>query len=536
MKKKNLWFIMLLAALTVVLLAPVGVFAAGRPDHGMRPDPGDRLTEVIEFTGQVESKDATIPGDWVIDGRTVRVTFQTQFNTNPVTIQVGDYVEVRADQQANGTLLALRIKKVQGPTEVHFTGVINEIADDYWVVDDKTVTITEQTVILGGDPDVGDIADVVANETDDGLVAKRIVVVDANQSVHFPGIIKEMADDVWVITTPAGDKTVAITDDTSIEGDTPDVGDRVKVWANVTADGLVATRILVNDTPSEVHFKGRIQEMNDDSWVVAYQTVAITADTSIEGDDPNVGDIAEVWATPTADGLVATRIVVTSTTRFAIVRGAVESQSDTLWVINGHDVGVNEDTKIVGNPQVGDEVIAVVRVQDDGSLMARSIHKVPTAPPEDRVAFSGFITEIQEPENEGDPTMWVVTSSVKHNGETQTWTVWVSDDTDIVPEGVEVQVGAWVKGYGEPNEDGSVNALGVQVVAAPRVSFAGAIEQQPDSGVVGDWVIQGVTVHVTDDTRVVGDPASWDGYAQGYGTLNPDGSVTAIVIGPMPGH
>lgn len=536
MKKQKIWFGMFVVILAVILLIPASVFAAGRPGHGIRPDPGIVMTDAIEFSGQVESKDATIPGDWVIDGRTVHVTIQTRFNTSPATIQVGDYVEVKADQQADGTLLALEIKKVQGPTEVHFTGVINEIADGYWVVDDKTVAITDHTIILGDHPDVGDLADVVANDTDNGLVAKRIVVVDANRSVHFPGVIKEMAADAWVITTPAGDKTVAITADTVIEGDTPDVGDRVKVWADVTADGLVATRIMVQNTPSEVHFKGRIQEMNDDSWVVAYQTVAITADTSMEGDEPHVGDVAEVWATPTADGLVATRIVVTSTTRFAIVRGAVESQSDTLWVINGHEVGVNESTKIVGNPQVGDQVIAVVRVEDDGSLMARSIHKVPQAPPQDRVAFSGFITEIQEPANEGDPTMWVVASSVKHNGEAQTWTVWVSADTDIVPEGAEVQVGAWVKGYGEPNDDGSVNALGVQVVAAPRVSFAGEIQQQPESGVIGDWVIQGVTVHVTDATRIVGSPDAWNGYAQGYGALNPDGSVTAIVIGPMPGH
>jgi hypothetical protein len=398
------------------------------------------------------------------------------------------------------------------------------------------VLITENTVIVGDEPDVGDIADVVANETDDGLVAKRIVVVAARRSVFFPGVIKEMNDDAWVILTPAGEKTVGITADTVIEGDTPDVGDRVKVWANVTTDGLVATRILVKDTPREVHFRGRIQEMNDDSWVVAYQTVAITEDTVIEGDDPSVGDIAEVWATPTADGLVATRIVVTATNRYAVVRGVVESISDTLWVIGGHEVGVNEDTKIVGNPQVGDQVIAVVRTEDDGSLMARSIHKIPEAPPKDRVVFSGFITEIQEPANEGDPTMWVVTSSIEHNGQAQTWTVWITEDTDISPEDADVKVGSWVKGYGEPNEDGSVNALGVQVVAAPRVSFAGEIQQQPESGVIGDWVIEGVTVHVTDETRVVGDPADWNGYAQGYGTLNPDGSVTAIVIGPMPGH
>ncbi len=530
MKKHTIWFGLLVAVLALTLLIPASVFAAGRPGHGTLPDPGDLMNVTIEFSGQVESKADAIPGEWVIDGRTVQVTPQTAFNVNPVTIQVGDYVEVRAEVGDFGNLTALAINKVQGPNDVHFTGVIQEITDAYWIVDDTKVLITDQTVILGDHPDVGDIADVMARETDDGVEAKRIVVVDAEQTVQFPGVIKEMNDDSWLIGTPAGDQTVIITADTRIVGDTPDVGDMVKVWANVTADGLVATRIQVTDIPPEVHFKGRIQEITDEYWVVAYQKVTITQDTVIEGDEPHVGDIAEVWGEATADGIVATRIMVTATNRFAIVRGYVEEQTDAYWVISGRTVNVTEDTKIVGNPQIGDQVIAVVRVEDDGSLTARSIHKVPEAPPENRVTFSGFITEIEE----GNPAKWVVTSSYTHNGEAKTWVVWVSDETEIVPEGAEVQVGSWVKGYGEPNEDGSVNALGVQVVAAPRVSFAGEIQQKPESGVVGDWVIQGVTVHVTDATRVIGNPDNWDGYAQGYGTLNPDGSIDATVIGPMP--
>lgn len=537
MKKQTIWFGMMLALMAIALLTPIGAFAAGRPDHDALPAPDpEALTTIVEFTGHVERKDATIPGDWIIDGRTVHVSHQTHFNVSPATILIGDYVQVIAKQKPDGVLLALSIRKMQDQREVHFTGVIEEIADAQWVVDGKTVLIVESTVILGDEPDVGDIADVLANETADGLVARRIVVTPGAHAIFFPGIIKKMAEDAWVIQTPAGEKSIKITADTVIEGDTPDVGDRVKVWANVTPDGLIATRIHVKDAPHEVHFRGRIQEMNDDSWVVAYQTVKITEDTVIEGDEPHVGDVAEVWAAPTPDGLVATRIVVTSPTRYAIVRGVVESISDTLWVIDGREVGVNEDTKIIGHPEVGDQVIAVAQVADDGTLMARSIYKIPNMPPQDRVVFSGFITEIQEPGNEGDPTMWVVTSRLEHNGEAQTWTVWVSDDTDIVPDDADVQVGSWVKGYGEPNEDGSVNALGVQVVAAPRISFAGEIQQRPKTGVIGDWVIEGVTVHVTDDTRVVGDPANWNGYAQGYGSLKPDGSVTAIVIGPMPGH
>ena len=524
MNKQRIWFSLFIAMLVMALLIPASAFATGGPD----PAPGEDV--VITFVGPVNSKSDSIPGPWVIAGRTVQVTRQTAFNVDPSEIQVGDVVEVNARVGHQGALTALAINKVQVRQTVHFSGVIQEITDAYGMVGDRKVTIVEETVIVGDEPDVGDMADVVAQETDDGLVARRIVVVDADQTVHFPGVIKEMHDDAWLIATPAGDKRVLITEDTVIEGDDPDVGDGVNVWAQATSEGLVATRIHVTDRPSQVHFMGRIQEIADDYWVVARQKVLLTPDTEIQGPEPQVGDLAEVWGEPTADGVVASRIRVISRHRFTVIRGVVEAQSETEWVIDGRTVHVNEKTRITGDPQVGDQVVAVVQAEEDGSFTARSIHKIPQSPPQDRVTFSGFVTEIEE----GSPTKWVVTRTATPNREAATWVVWVSESTQIWPKDAEVEVGSWVKGFGEPNEDESVNALAVRVVDAPRAAFAGEIQQQPASGVIGDWVIDGVTVHVTDATRVIGAPEDWGGYAQGYGVLNPDSSIDAIVIGPMP--
>jgi hypothetical protein len=355
-------------------------------------------------------------------------------------------------------------------------------------------------------------------------------VVDIPRDVRFHGVIAEMSEDAWVITTLVGDQTVAITEDTVIEGGDPDVGDIAKVWANVTGEGLVANRIMVEDVPVEVHFRGEINEIGDDYWMVGMRMVMITEDTVIEGDDPDVGDIAEVWADATLDGLAATRIVVMNRPQPGIVRGTVEAIADDVWTISGIDVVTTEDTVIVGNPEVGDEVIVITN-SEDGMLVARSIHKVPN---QTRPAhFGGFITEIMEPANEGDPTIWTVESSVEHNGETPVWTVLITEDTEILGK-VEPEVGAWVKGYGEENEDGSITSASVRVIAAPKVPFMGEIEQMPEDGVVGDWIVGGVSVMVTEDTRVIGDPADWGGNAKGYGTLQPGGVVEALVIGPMP--
>ena len=380
MKKIVKWFGVLIVLLALLIVAPSNALASDNAAPPWPwPAPVNFAFEITTFSGQVESlPEGIIPGDWVVDGKTVYVGFGTRFNVSPATIQVGDYVEVKAFEKQDGTLIALQILKFN-PNEVKFVGTIEEIGDGYWVVGDKTVIITDETVIHGDSPDVGDYAGVLAEETDEGIVAEHIMVVDVARAViHFPGVIRSMDEGSWVVATPAGDKSITITEDTVIEGDTPDVGDRVKVWAAITLDKeLIATRIVVKDTPEEVHFKGRIQEIAEDHWVVAQQTVLITEDTVIEGDSPNVGDVADVWAKPTEDGLVGNRIVVTSLQQFSVIQGVVESQEDGVWIIDGKAVIVTDNTKIVGNPQVGDNVVAVVHAEEDGSLVAQNITIAP---------------------------------------------------------------------------------------------------------------------------------------------------------------
>ncbi len=383
MKSYAKWLGILVLLLAFLAIVPIGASAAAPGFPGPWPwfNPNTFPFEIVEFSGQVESLPAAIvPGEWIVAGQKVNVDFNTRFNVSPATIQVGDYVAVQAVKNLDGSQTALRIVKFY-PNEVRFAGIINEMGDGYWVVGDKTVIITDKTLIVGDHPDVGDKAGVVADQTPDGLVARHIAVADADRTIQFPGVIREMNDGSWVIATPAGDKTVTVNEDTVIEGDTPDVGDRVHVWATVTTDlEVIAVRIRVTDTPSEVHFKGRIQEMGDGYWMIGRQKVLITDETSIEGDEPSVGDLAEVWAQPTEDGLVGKRIVVTALNQVSVIQGVVESQSDTVWVIAGQSVVVTAETKIVGHPQVGDTVAAVVHKEADGTLVAHNISRVPQVP------------------------------------------------------------------------------------------------------------------------------------------------------------
>lgn len=355
-----------------------------------------------------------------------------------VFAQAGPPRQPRVPQPNTGAPAFGQPAQGKGVPMVRFTGVVSEIASDHWVVADKTIAITAETIITG-EPAVGVLADVMAQQTETGLVAIRINVLATQRTAHFPGLIKEMHENEWIITTPAGDQTVAITSDTVIEGDTPDVGDRVRVWANASEDGLTATRLVVIDTPAEVHFRGRIQEIGDDYWVVAHQKVAITPDTTIEGEpdvgdaadvwaqptaeglvairivvidmptevhfrgriqeiaddylmvahqkvaitpdtviegEPNVGDVAEVWATPASGGLVASRIVITDIPHLTVVTGEVGSITDEVWVVDGKEVTVNEQTRIIGQPEVGDQVAVVAQIEDDNSLTALLVTEI----------------------------------------------------------------------------------------------------------------------------------------------------------------
>ncbi len=139
--------------------------------------------------------------------------------------------------------------------------------------------------------------------------------------------------------------------------------------------------------------------------------------------------------------------------------------------------------------------------------------------------FSGVIESLPATGLIGD---WVVSGTTVH----------VTDATEIDTENGAIAVGATVDVEGTAETDGSVTASQVSVQSASdddsfgEVSFYGTVESMPASGSVGDWVVSGTTVHVTDATEIntengvlgVGSSAEVQGLAES------DGSVTASSI------
>ncbi len=133
---------------------------------------------------------------------------------------------------------------------------------------------------------------------------------------------------------------------------------------------------------------GTVKNIGTDAWIITDSrrhdiSVSVNAQTKIFG-SPKVGDTVDVLANvDSANNFIAISITISpATTEQIRLTGVVKSITGTQWVIGpavglGPDflVQVNAQTRIVGNPQVGDRVEVVAQRGREG-LVAISITKV----------------------------------------------------------------------------------------------------------------------------------------------------------------
>jgi hypothetical protein len=121
---------------------------------------------------------------------------------------------------------------------------------------DTTFTLDSHTVITKGgatvqatDLKVGDRVHVSATkQSDNSLLALFVTAQNTNghnETAEFEGIVKAIASDSITLTTPGGEVTLGIDSSTVFQPAAPKVGDRVHVRVAKTADGLVATLVMV---------------------------------------------------------------------------------------------------------------------------------------------------------------------------------------------------------------------------------------------------------------------------------------------------
>jgi hypothetical protein len=165
------------------------------------------------------------------------------------------------------------------------------------------------------------------------------------------------------------------------------------------------------------------------------------------------------------------------------------------WVVGGRTVHVSSATRIkMEHGPIGVGVFVEVEgsVRTDGSIDAREIETEDRDDDddEDEFEFSGVIQSLPSPGLIGD---WVVAGRTVH----------VSSSTRIKTEDGPIVVGAFVEVEGTLRPDGSVDAIKIETEDEDdEFKFLGVIQSLPSSGLIGDWVVGGRVVHVSNSTRI----------------------------------
>lgn len=343
---------------------------------------------------------------------------------------------------------------------VQWSGVIDSVAPEQWVVAGQPLAIGPSTIIrVTGVLAPGMWADVQAVRDGDTLTARRIIVVPPEMRLRGEiSVIPDGDIGVWII----GGQPFTVTEETAIS----DRGGPVVVgaWAQVVAkeegDALVAQRIRTIDPLPAVEVLGAIQAHDDASWTISGIDLAIDGDTLISG-EPRIGLLANAAAELQADNsLLALRIRVMWQEHGGpqppvTLTGLVEQMPPNglvgRWIVDGLNVVVSRNTLVNqsnGVAVVGAEV-TVIGHQADGTIVAREIIVLNSPVTGQPVRFQGRITDLPE---SGLLGAWTIAGR----------TVLVSENTRLLGERF-VRIGAVAQVWGLRQPSGEVVATNLVV-------------------------------------------------------------------------
>ncbi len=470
--KTRLFYVLTLLVLLAGLLPATAAFADGGDDGN------------YEFRGTIETLPADIyNGDWQVSGVTVHVTPATRIDEEHGPVAQGAYVEVKGWLQADGSVDATKIDVKSSPG--------------------------------GGGGGGGD---------DHGYM-KFYGTIESLPST--PGWIGD-----WIVSG----RTVHVTNATRIEQEHGPVAVHafVEVKGPQQADGSVnATKIEVKigagsggNGRSYTQFYGTVDSMPANGlsgeWSVGGRTVHVDAATRIEQEHGPVavGAYVEVKGWLEADNSVsAVKIevkesqsggsggggIVGTYTKFY---GTVESYPDRLvglWTVSGQPVEVTPTTWIDqehGTVTQGAYVEVEGWVQIGGTVTATKIEVKDSPGNYGDGSHTKFYGTVEQLPIDGLVGTWIVSGRIV----TTTINTWIDQEHGTA------MVGAYVEVEGIPQTDGSIIATKIEVKSHSATGggsdsegytkFYGIVESLPASGLIGDWVVSGRTVHVDAATRI----------------------------------
>ncbi len=402
----------------------------------------------------VQASASSLPGDPLYPVK--QVTRQVQL----ITIRNPEARVVKEKQIQAQEREEVRQATEQGRVfEKDVAGIIVDWQGDSFVLEDGLRIRLSDETNLQGEPGPGAIAEVHVRSEDGKLVAERV-------AIRQPAPTElALAPTETATTTPTA--TIAPTQ-TPKPTDTSQPTRRPT--KKVVPSKTPTPKPTVTDTPfptatAEVgpivhvfELRGTIDSISESVWVVAGETIQVTSDTIIKG-QPAVGRTAHVRANRYDDGsFVALEIDVeaesTPTPAPFPFTGVVEAKvRESLWRIGGHDVRLDDRTKIEGELRVG-AFAEVVGVQESSTrIYAHRITIVRAC--ETPALFEGVILSI-----DSEAGNWIVQVTVTVNGQD-------------VPDQFNVSVGADTQIQGTPAVGSLVQIEACQVgdhsYAAQRV-------------------------------------------------------------------
>lgn len=158
------------------------------------PKPGRPIP--MNFTGTIEKlPDTGLWGDWVVGGKTVKVTHTTRINQQKGLVKVGAEVNV-VGIQVDNKIMAMQVTVLKsdapGGRRVMFMGRIEDLPESgfvgAWKIGGREVMVTSQTILLPKDftPKVGAWALVEGLRPETGpIVASQIRLGPAGPRAPF---------------------------------------------------------------------------------------------------------------------------------------------------------------------------------------------------------------------------------------------------------------------------------------------------------------------------------------------------------------
>ncbi len=294
----------------------------------------------FSLTGILEARSGTL---WTVAGQSISVTAQTELIG---AAQVNDTVRVEGLILPGGTLQAERVELITETLGLpfDFTGVVESMAADQWIISGVTVQIVTDTAVTEGLA-VGDVVRARGLIQSNGawVAASIVPALPEEQSFEITGQILTM--EPWNVggfsfeTREWTDIAVGL-----------ESGDRVRVRGWITEDGTrVAFSIeKLDEEERTIILIGTVESR--EPWVVSGISLVVDGKTEI-ADGIVVGMLVRVEARLLLDGSWQAISIRPLATQGCLTLNAVvvSVSGDQLRVVDWPALPLDEDTEIEGD-------------------------------------------------------------------------------------------------------------------------------------------------------------------------------------------